>query len=246
MRILIVADNAVTANGIKLEMRHATGCRIVGFLSGRRSCELIAAQEKPDVVLLDDMHSTELTLERIAELRRAVPDAKIVLLTLCMDANWLAEASEAGIHAAVAKVARPGGIGTLVREIVRGNVFHAFESGATRSVAQASRAHRPRARDPAARRVGQLEPAHRRAPLGDRADGQVPPLERLPEARRLQPHGGEPPRPHGRTGRRCAGCAPGATAPAPGRLARRGGDPPDRRRARGMKPLTPTRKVDER
>ena len=85
-------------------------------------------------MLLDDMHDSELTLERIAELRRAVPDAKIVLLTLCMDANWLAEASEAGIDAAVAKVARPGGIGALVREIVRGNVFHAFASGATRSV----------------------------------------------------------------------------------------------------------------
>ena len=133
MRILIVADNAVTASGIKLEMRHA-GCSIVGFLSGRRSCGLIAAQEKPDVVLLDDMHSTELTLERIAELRRAVPDAKIVLLTLCMDPTWLAEASGAGIHAAVAKTARPGGIGTLVREIVRGNVYHTFASGAARSV----------------------------------------------------------------------------------------------------------------
>ena len=133
MRILIVADNAVTANGIKLEMRHATGCRIVGFLSGRRPCGLVAAQEKPDVVLLDDMHSTELTLVRIAELRRAVPDAKIVLLTLCMDANWLAEASAAGIDAAVAKVARPGGIGALIREIVRGNVFHTFASGTTRS-----------------------------------------------------------------------------------------------------------------
>ena len=134
MRILIVADNAVTANGIKLEMRHATGCRIVGFLSGRRSCGLIAAQEKPDVVLLDDMHSTELTLERIAELRRSVPESKIVLLTLCMDADWLAQASDAGIDAAVAKVARPGGIGTLVREIVRGNVFHAFASGTARAV----------------------------------------------------------------------------------------------------------------
>ena len=134
MRVLIVADNAVTANGIKLEMRHATGCRIVGFLSGRRSCGLIAAQEKPDVVLLDDMHDTQLTLVRIAELRRAVPEAKILLLTLCMDADWLAEASEAGIDAAVVKVARPGGVGTLVREIVRGNVFHAFASGATRSV----------------------------------------------------------------------------------------------------------------
>ena len=133
MRVLIVADNAVTANGIKLEMRHATGCRIVGFINGRRPCGLIAAQEQPDVVLLDEMHSTELTLERIAELRCAVPGTKIVLLTLCMDAGWLAEASEAGINAAVAKVARPGGIGTLVREIVRGNVFHSFAAAPIQS-----------------------------------------------------------------------------------------------------------------
>jgi len=62
MRILIVADNAVAANGIKLEMRHVTGCHVVGYLNGRRSCALIAAQEKPDVVLVDDLRTSELTL----------------------------------------------------------------------------------------------------------------------------------------------------------------------------------------
>ncbi len=133
MRVLIVADNAVSANGIKMEMRHAGGCQVVGFLNGRRPCGLIAAQEKPDVVLLDDMRSTELTLERIAELRRAMPETKILLLTLCMDANWLAEASAVGIDAAIAKVARPACIGTLIREVVRGNVFHAFAEGVTRA-----------------------------------------------------------------------------------------------------------------
>jgi DNA-binding NarL/FixJ family response regulator len=134
MRILIVADNAVAANGIKLEMRHVTGCHVVGYLNGRRACALIAAQEKPDVVLVDDLRTSELTIERIAELRRAVPEAKIVLLTLSTHASWLAEASQAGIDAAVAKIARPGGVGTLVREIVRGNVFHAFANGATECV----------------------------------------------------------------------------------------------------------------
>jgi len=43
-----------------------------------------------------------------------------------MEPDWLAEASEAGIDAAIAKIARPGSIGALVREVVRGNVFHAF------------------------------------------------------------------------------------------------------------------------
>jgi DNA-binding NarL/FixJ family response regulator len=133
MRVLIVADNAVSASGLKMEMRHAGGCHVVGFINGRRSCGLIAAQEKPDVVLLEDMRSADLTLERIAELRRAMPEVKILLVTLCMDAGWLADASGAGVDAAIAKVARPGGVGTLVREVVRGNVFHAFAAGVTRA-----------------------------------------------------------------------------------------------------------------
>src|SRR5215210_3514121 len=133
MRVLIVADNAVSANGIKMEMRHAGGCQVVGFINGRRPCGLIAAQEKPDVVLLDDMRTADLTLERITELRRAMPEAKILLVTLCMDASWLADAAAAGVDSAIAKVARPGSIGTLVREVVRGNVFHAFAAGVTRT-----------------------------------------------------------------------------------------------------------------
>jgi DNA-binding NarL/FixJ family response regulator len=126
MRVLIIADNAVTANGINLEMRHATGCQVTGFLNGRRACATHVADEMPDVVLLDDLRDRELTLTRIREIRAAVPRTKILLLTLRMESDWLAEASEAGVDAAIAKIARPGSIGALVREVVRGNVFHAF------------------------------------------------------------------------------------------------------------------------
>ena len=126
MRVLIIADNAVTANGINLEMRHATGCTVTGFLNGRGPCARHVAQELPDVVLLDDLYDSELTLARIREVRTAAPATKILLLTLRMDPDWLAQASEAGVDAAIAKIARPGSIGALVREVVRGNVFHTF------------------------------------------------------------------------------------------------------------------------
>ena len=126
MRVLIIADNAVTANGINLEMRHVAGCNVTGFLNGRGPCGRHVAEEVPDVVLLDDLHESELTLARIREVRAAAPATKILLLTLRMDPDWLAQASEAGIDAAIAKIARPGSIGALVREVVRGNVFHTF------------------------------------------------------------------------------------------------------------------------
>jgi hypothetical protein len=48
----------------------------------------------------------------------------------------------------------------------------------------------PRAGDPPARRRRALEREARTDAVGDRADGEVPPLERLPEARRRQPHRG--------------------------------------------------------
>jgi DNA-binding NarL/FixJ family response regulator len=126
MRVLIVADNALVAEGIRREMRHASGCHVAGYVNGRRPCRDAAVDGAPDVVLVDDMRDRELTLERIAELRRAVPAAKLVLLTLAMDPQWLAQAWAAGVDAAVAKTAHPGSLGTLVREVVRGHVFHAF------------------------------------------------------------------------------------------------------------------------
>jgi len=130
MRVLIVADNTLAAEGIRREMRHASGCQISGFVNGRRPCGLTIAQQAPEVILLDDMRSPELTLERIAELRAAAPEAKILLITLRMDAAWLAAAASAGIDAALAKGAQAGSLGTLVREVVRGNVFHSFAPGA--------------------------------------------------------------------------------------------------------------------
>ena len=144
MRVLIIADNAVTANGINLEMRHATGCRVTGFLNGRRPCAPYVAEESPDVVLLDDLHDQDLTLARIREVRTVAPQTKILLLTLRMEPDWLAAAAEAGIDAAIAKIARPGSIGALVREVVRGNVFHAF---ARRTVSEPQAVHELTARE---------------------------------------------------------------------------------------------------
>jgi len=126
MRLLIVADNALAAEAIRREMRHASGFHVTGFVRGRSSCALAVAQEQPDVVLVDDMRDAGGTLERITELREAVPDAKLVLLTLRMDAGWLDEARAAGIDAAVSKSTPPQSLGTLLREVVRGNLFHAF------------------------------------------------------------------------------------------------------------------------
>jgi DNA-binding NarL/FixJ family response regulator len=51
---------------------------------------------------------------------------KIVLLATSMDASRLAEASTAGVDAAIAKTANAGSVGMLIREVAAGNVYHSF------------------------------------------------------------------------------------------------------------------------
>jgi DNA-binding NarL/FixJ family response regulator len=137
MRLLLVADNALAAEAIRRELRHATNLRVIGYVDGRRPCGSPVAEAAPDVVVIDEMSQPEAALASIREIRAAVPGTKIVLLTVRMDADWLGEAAEAGINAAVAKTVHPASLGALIREVSAGNVFHTFEAApATRPMKQ--------------------------------------------------------------------------------------------------------------
>jgi DNA-binding NarL/FixJ family response regulator len=127
MRVLIVVDNALTAEAIRREMRHVPSYHVIGYVNGRSSCAMAVADAAPDLVVIDDMSERQLTLSRIRELQLAVPNAKIILLTARMDAAWLTETSHAGVHAAICKSAPPASVGLLIRAVATGNVFHAFD-----------------------------------------------------------------------------------------------------------------------
>jgi DNA-binding NarL/FixJ family response regulator len=126
MRVLIVADNALAAEVIRRGLRYAPACRVLGFVGSSRPCGEFVSQSRPDIVVFDDSSDKDAVVARIREARAVAPDAKLVRLTANMDAEQLAEASAAGIHAAIAKTAQPQSVGMLVREVAAGNVFHAF------------------------------------------------------------------------------------------------------------------------
>jgi DNA-binding NarL/FixJ family response regulator len=126
MRIAIIADTALAAEAIRARLRHAPACQVLGYVDGRRPCGPTLAAAQPDVVLVDDMAQSPAVTERVREAHAAVPTAKLVLLTSRMDPAWLAEATAAGLHSAIAKDVHSMSLGTLLREVTAGNVFHAF------------------------------------------------------------------------------------------------------------------------
>ena len=125
-RVAIVADHRMTAEAVRRALRRAPDCEVVGYVDIRRSCGLPIANARVDAIVVDDPGAPELTLARIRELRAAARDAKLILLTGEPGGAWLAAAAKAGADAAISKSRPVTDIGVLVREVVAGNLFHAF------------------------------------------------------------------------------------------------------------------------
>jgi DNA-binding NarL/FixJ family response regulator len=124
-RLLIIADESFAKDAMRLVLYEA-GMEVVGVLSGRKPLRWDLLELLPDVVILNDMESTEATLERLREAAEVMPETKRILLTTRMDADWLEEAIDAGADAAISKMLHPIALGTLLRETVRGNIVQRF------------------------------------------------------------------------------------------------------------------------
>ncbi len=134
-RLLIVADHSLVAHSIRLALKQTVGFQVVGVIDGRAGARDALLEIRPDVVLVDDMHDprsveapgADPALARLRDAREHVPTAQRLLLTLRMDEAWMNEVFEAGAHAVLSKSMHPVSLGTMLREVVRGNVVHRFE-----------------------------------------------------------------------------------------------------------------------
>ena len=123
--VLVIADDARVLQFLRLALRQAAGLRVVGSVDGRLSARAHLIAHAPDVVLVDEMWQRTNALARIREAGEDVPEATVVLLAYGLDAAALDDAFEAGAHAVIARRLHPATLGTLLREVVEGNVVHA-------------------------------------------------------------------------------------------------------------------------
>jgi DNA-binding NarL/FixJ family response regulator len=134
-RLVIIADHSMVEHSIRLALKQTAGFQVVGVIDGRVSARDALLELRPDVVVVDDMHDPradeardpDYAMARLRECGEHMPDAQRLLLTLRMDEAWMNEVFEAGAHAVLSKSMHPVSLGTMLREVVRGNVVHRFE-----------------------------------------------------------------------------------------------------------------------
>jgi DNA-binding NarL/FixJ family response regulator len=124
MHVVILTADGAAAEAVRRALRYAPSCHVLGWVDARRPYGRLAGAVVPDVVVLDDAAGTSTLLERLPDIRATHPRAKVVLLSASVDATLLARAAAARIDAVVSKATSPAAVGTLVREIAAGTVFH--------------------------------------------------------------------------------------------------------------------------
>jgi DNA-binding NarL/FixJ family response regulator len=123
-RVLILADHTLVAHAIRMALRQTGGFEIVGFVDGRESANGPLVELHPEVILVAEMQDPANSLARLREARQCAPQATRLLLTPDMEKDRVAEAFKAGADAVLSETLQPAAFGTLLREIVRGNVVH--------------------------------------------------------------------------------------------------------------------------
>ena len=119
-RVIIVADNGPSLANLTAAVAAVPGAYIVRHLSGAGPLDRVVAPLAPDMVLIGDLRGPDPALARLAEVRRAAPAAKVVVLSSAAEADWLADALRAQASAVLPGNLEPQTLAIVLREVLTG------------------------------------------------------------------------------------------------------------------------------
>ncbi len=123
IRAVVVDDYGLVRDGLRLLLGAEEGIDVVGAAATLEEAAEVVAEEVPDVVILDLVMAGHMTLEAIARLRNAAPDAAILVLAAVADPECAREAFAAGALGYLLKEATREKLLDAVRDVVVGTRY---------------------------------------------------------------------------------------------------------------------------
>ena len=123
IRVLIVDDHAVVRAGLRRVLDAEPDIETVGEAATAERAIFEAIENKPDVVLLDVMMPETTGIEGMPALLQAVPDAKVLVLSMQDDPRYVREAFDAGASGYVLKEAADTEVVGAIRAVAAGERY---------------------------------------------------------------------------------------------------------------------------
>lgn len=124
IRIVVVDDHAVVRSGLMMLLDGKHGMSVVGEAADGDEALALAAELKPDVVLMDlSMPHGKDGLTATAELKKLLPDTSVLILSMHDDEEYLFRAIQAGASGYILKSAPHEELLTAIKQIAEGNAY---------------------------------------------------------------------------------------------------------------------------
>lgn len=123
IRVLIAEDHAVVRMGLRALISSEPGLTLAGEAADGAEAVARALALRPDVIVMDLLMPVQDGIAAISEIRRSLPDARILVLTSYNSTDKVVPAVRAGAVGYVLKDAHPQEIVTAIRRLHAGQVY---------------------------------------------------------------------------------------------------------------------------
>jgi NarL family two-component system response regulator LiaR len=120
IRVLIVDDHAIVRQGLRTFLELQDDLSVVGEAPNGRAAVTLAAQQRPDVVLMDLVMPELDGIAATRQVREACPSAQVIALTSFSEDDRIIPAIQAGACSYVLKDISPEALVEVVRAAARG------------------------------------------------------------------------------------------------------------------------------
>jgi DNA-binding NarL/FixJ family response regulator len=138
--VLIADDHAIVREGVRHVLSSDMGFDVVGEAADGAQALRLAAEVRPDVIVLDLSLPILSGLEAAARIRESVPDARILVLSIHDHEEYVLQSVRAGAQGYLRKDSSPAELRGAIRVLYEGGSF--FSAPVARALSSALRSER--------------------------------------------------------------------------------------------------------
>ena len=123
IRVLVVDDHAVVREGIRHVLEGEPDFSVIGEAGNASDALRLVEERQPDVIVLDVSMPGESGLRATPKLRAAAPQARILIMSMHDNAEYVREGVRAGAHGYILKDSAAAELRLAVRAVHAGGAY---------------------------------------------------------------------------------------------------------------------------